>query len=73
MNHKVIRHNRWAEGGQTVTEYVLALSVVVIAMVAATAAFSDNNGVFHRTMRQLSRNVETLVAEPPENVRDLGP
>lgn len=73
MNHKVVQRFLCEERGQTITEYVLALSVVVIAMVAATVAFADNNGMFHRTMRQLSRNVETLVAEPPENVRDLGP
>ena len=57
--------SRRGERGQTSTEYLLTLSVMVIGMIAATSAFYDPLGPFHRSMRQLSRNVVTVIAEPP--------
>ncbi len=51
-----------SESGQAATEYVLVISVMVVAAVAATSPFVDPRGPFQRTMRQLSRAIGTAIA-----------
>lgn len=60
---------RRGERGQTATEYVLTISVLVIAMVAASSAFTQKRGPFHQGMQALSKGVTTMVAEPPDTSR----
>ena len=56
---------RPGESGQTATEYMLAISVLVLALMVATSAFYDPRGPFHEGMRALSNNISNAIAEAP--------
>lgn len=58
---------RRGERGQTATEYVLTIAVLVIGMVAATSAFTEKRGPFHRGMQQLSNGIGNVIAEEPHS------
>ena len=51
-----------SEDGQAATEYVLVISVMVVAAVAASSPFVDPRGPFQTAMKQLSRNIGTVIA-----------
>lgn len=51
------------ESGQAATEYMMVISVMVIALIGATSAFYDPTGPFLRAFRQFSRNVGSIVAD----------
>jgi len=53
----------WNESGQAATEYLLVISVMVIAMIAATSPFVDPRGPFQSTMKTLSRQIGTIIAD----------
>lgn len=51
------------EDGQAATEYVLVISVMVIALLGATSAFYDPKGPFVDGLQEFSRNVGVIVAD----------
>lgn len=52
------------EGGQAATEYVLVISVLVIAIMAAMSPFVDPSGPFQQGMKDMSENIGSAVASP---------
>ncbi len=58
----LLRELVMSESGQAATEYVLVISVMVVAAVAATSPFVDPRGPFQRTMKHLSRAIGTAIA-----------
>lgn len=62
------RLRRRGERGQTATEYVLTISVLAVGLIAATTAFTNKRGPFHRGMQDLSRGIQTVVAQEPSTV-----
>lgn len=51
-----------SERGQSATEYMMVISVLVVAMVAASRPFVAKNGPFQQGMERLSRNIGGSVA-----------
>lgn len=51
------------ESGQAATEYMMVVSVMVVAVISATRAFYDPMGPFLTAWREFSRNVGTIVAD----------
>ncbi len=51
-----------SERGQAATEYVLVISVMVVAAVGATRPFVGEHGPFQTAMKQLSRNIGSAIA-----------
>ena len=65
---KLTLRRRRGEAGQSATEYILTIAVLAIGIIGATSAFTNRRGPFHRGMKQLSRGISTVVAQPPSTV-----
>jgi len=55
-------HQIFDERGQAATEYVVVISVIVIAMIFATRPFVDPTGPFQSTMKRLEMQIGTIIA-----------
>ncbi len=50
--------------GQAATEYMMVIAVFVVAVIFATSPFVDPAGPFQRTMKQLSKEIGSIIASP---------
>lgn len=54
--------SRRAQVGQAATEYMMVISVMVVAMIFATRPFVDPAGPFQTTMKKLEKQISTIIA-----------